>query len=121
MVFHSSVESKSSSALHTQNGKDYELTRIPDFNPSFTDLEDYTGKYFCEELETFYTILVKDSSLFAVHRNLKDIKLSPIEDDTFSGDVFFMGEVAFKKSEKGDINAFTVSNGRTKGIYFQRQ
>ena len=121
LVFHASVESKSSSARHTQNGNDYELTRIPDFNPSFTDLEDYTGKYFCEELETFYTILVKDSSLFAVHRNLKDIKLSPTEDDTFRGDVFFMGEVAFKKSEKGDINAFTVSNGRTKGIYFQRQ
>ena len=104
-----------------QGGSDFELVRIPDFDPSLEELEMYTGKFYCDELETFYTLKIKDSSLIAEHRNLKSIKLEPTEDNTFSGDIFFMSEVAFKKDENGSISAFTVGNGRTKGILFTKQ
>ena len=59
--------------------------------------------------------------MYAMHRNLKDITFSPIENDTFKGDVFFMNEVAFIRDPNGEVNAFSVSNGRTKGIYFKKQ
>jgi CubicO group peptidase (beta-lactamase class C family) len=121
VLFHHLKDDKSEEAVHTQGGSNLLLDRLPPFDPALADLEKYTGKYFSDELETFYTIVVKDSALVAEHRNLKDIKLSPTETDTFSGDIFFMGEVAFKKDNSGKVNAFTVSNGRTKGIYFQRR
>ena len=121
VLFHLIKENKSEEAVHTQGGSDLALKRLPPYDPSLSELQKFTGQYFSEELETFYTIVVKDSTLVAEHRNLKDIKLSPTEEDTFTGDVFFFGEVAFKKDKAGKANAFTVSNGRTKGILFQKR
>ncbi|MCO4822407.1 MAG: beta-lactamase family protein, partial [Flavobacteriaceae bacterium] len=121
VTFNLDSEDISNTAVHVQGGSDFELVRIPDFDPSLEELEMYTGKFYCDELETFYTLKIKDSSLIAEHRNLKSIKLEPTEDNTFSGDIFFMSEVAFKKDENGSISAFTVGNGRTKGILFTKQ
>jgi len=53
-------------------------------------------------------------------RNTPDIKLSAIEEDVHQGDVFFIGEVKFIRDEKGNVGSFTVSNGRTRGIRFDR-
>ena len=121
IVFKLNDDGKSVGALHKQGGKDYEMIKLPPFDPSLYDLKVYEGKYFCDELETFYTIVVKDTAMYAMHRNLKDITFSPIENDTFKGDVFFMNEVAFIRDPNGEVNAFSVSNGRTKGIYFKKQ
>jgi len=121
IVFKLNDDGKSVGALHKQGGKDYEMIKLPPFDPSLEDLKAYEGKYFCDELETFYTIVVKDTAMYAMHRNLKDITFSPIENDTFKGDVFFMNEVAFIRDSNGKINAFSVSNGRTKGIHFKKQ
>lgn len=52
--------------------------------------------------------------------DLEPIELSPVEEDTFSGDVFFIGEVAFMRGPDGAVTGFTVSNGRTKGVQFYR-
>jgi CubicO group peptidase (beta-lactamase class C family) len=121
IVFSIDDDGKSIGALHTQGGTDYEMEKLPPFDPSLKELKVYEGKYFSEELETFYTIVVKDSAMYAVHKNLKDIKFSPVEDDTFSGDIFFMTEAAFKRDTEGQVNAFSVSNGRTKGVLFNKQ
>ncbi len=121
VAFSADDNSKSTGAVHTQGGSDIELTKLSPFAPTPLQLEIYTGKYFSEELETFYTIIVKDSAIVAEHRNLKDIILSPVEEDAFSGDVSFMGDIVFKRNTQGIVNAFTVSNGRTKGIYFEKQ
>jgi CubicO group peptidase (beta-lactamase class C family) len=114
-------EGEVTGAIHTQGGTDYELTKLPPFNPSIEEMSAYEGKFFSEEVETFYKIEVKDSILVASHRNMDDIKLSPTEDDTFGGNVFFMSEVAFQRDAKGVITGFNVSNGRTKGILFEKQ
>ena len=121
IVFKLDKDGKSISATHTQGGKDFEMDKLPAFDPSLDDLKKYEGKYFCEELETFYTVIVKDNAMYATHKNLKDIKFTPIEIDAFKGDVSFMNTVEFKRGSKGGVNAFSVSNGRTKGILFKKQ
>lgn len=121
IVFKLNDDGESVGALHKQGGKVYEMIKLPPFDPSLDALKAYEGKYYCDELETFYTIVVKDTAMYAMHRNLKDITFSPIEDDTFKGDVFFMNEVTFIRDSNGKVNAFSVSNGRTKGIHFQKQ
>ena len=121
IVFNMDGDGKSIGAIHSQGGTDYEMVKLPPFDPSLEDLKVYEGKYFSEELETFYTIKVKDSVMYAVHKNLKDIKFSPVEDDTFSGNVFFMQKAAFKRDTEGEVNGFSVSNGRTKGVLFNKQ
>jgi CubicO group peptidase (beta-lactamase class C family) len=121
ILFSGNEDGEITGATHNQGGKDFEMEKLPPFNPTIDDLRLYEGKFFCEELETFYTIVVKDSMMYATHKNLKDIALSPVEDDTFSGDVFFMSEAAFQRDAGGMINAFAVSNGRTKDIIFLKQ
>ena len=74
LVLNSDEEGNYNLATHTQGGSDLEFIRLPPFDPSLESLADYTGKYFSEELETFYTLTVKDSSLTALHRNMEDIK-----------------------------------------------
>jgi CubicO group peptidase (beta-lactamase class C family) len=108
-------------AVHTQGGEDYVLDRLPPYEASMDDLAEYSGKYFSEELETFYTIKLKDSSLVAGLRNLEDIELATSEKDNFSADVFFIQEMVFKRNEEGTINGFEISNGRTKGVSFVKQ
>ncbi len=121
VVFHPDAEGKYTRATHTQGGSDILLTRMPDYDPSPEALAEYSGKYFSEELETFYTLTVKDSLLIAQHRNLEDIELIPGKADHFNGNVFFFGEIAFERNNGGEVTAFTVSNGRTKGVLFERQ
>jgi len=121
IVFSIDDDGKSIGALHSQGGTDYEMEKLPPFDLSLEELKVYEGKYFSKELETFYTIVVKDSAMYAVHKNLKDIKFSPVEYDTFSGDIYFMTEAAFKRDTEGQVNAFSVSNGRTKGVLFNKQ
>lgn len=108
-------------AVHTQGAEDYVLDRLPPYEASMDDLAEYSGKYFSEELETFYTIRLKDSSLVAGLRNFEDIELSTSEKDNFSADVFFIQEMVFKRNEEGILNGFELSNGRTKGVSFEKQ
>jgi CubicO group peptidase (beta-lactamase class C family) len=108
------------SAIHYQGGNEITLDRLPDYQPDAETLQAFTGRYFSEELETFYEISAKDSLLIASHRNLEPIELSPVEEDNFTGDVFFMGEVTFIRGADGAVIGFTVSNGRTKGVQFDR-
>lgn len=119
--FNINDEGAYNSATHTQGGSDLELSKLPPFNPSLETLAEYTGTYFSEELEIFYTIALEDSTLTAIHRNMEKINLTPADVDSFSGSVLFIGEVAFQRNDKGIIDAFTISNGRTKGVLFERQ
>jgi CubicO group peptidase (beta-lactamase class C family) len=120
-LFKKNGEGKVNMVIHSQGGEDYELVRLPPYEASLNELTEYSGKYFSEELETFYTIKLKDSTLIAELRNFEDIELKTAEKDNFSADVFFIQEMAFKRDERGLINGFEISNGRTKGVSFEKQ
>ena len=107
--------------IHSQGGEDYELERLPPYEASLSELTEYSGKYFSKELETFYTIKLKDSTLIAKLRNFEDIELNTAEKDNFSADAFFIQEMVFNRDEQGAINGFEISNGRTKGVSFEKQ
>jgi len=107
--------------IHSQGGEDYELKRLPPYQASLNELNEYSGKYFSKELETFYTIKLKDSTLIAKLRNFEDIELNTAEKDNFSADAFFIQEMVFNRDEQGTINGFEISNGRTKGVAFDKQ
>jgi CubicO group peptidase (beta-lactamase class C family) len=113
-------QGKVTGAVHIQNGEEVELERLAPYEPSQEVLESYAGKYLSDELETFYTLEVQDSTLMLLIRNVKEIKLSSIKEDVYKGDVFFIGELAFLRDKAGRLTGFTVSNGRTKGIQFDK-
>ncbi len=107
-------------AIHSQGGADYTLDPLAPYDPTPEQLKAFEGKYLSKELETFYTLEVRDTLLMVLIRNTKEIKLSPLDEDSFKGDIYFISEINFLRDESGWVNAFTVSNGRTKGILFER-
>jgi CubicO group peptidase (beta-lactamase class C family) len=51
---------------------------------SAADLSGYAGVYWSEELETEYTVRVRDGKLFAVHAHHGEFGLTPVTKDRFS-------------------------------------
>ncbi|MFC1529506.1 serine hydrolase domain-containing protein [Gemmatimonadota bacterium] len=104
-----------------QNGENH-ATRLADdssagWKPSVEDLADFKGRYFSEELETFYTIEVKEERLVVFHRRLDDATLTAGVEDTFSGGGLTF---SFERDRNGQVIGFYVANGRTRDVRFER-
>ena len=108
-------------AVHSQGGTDYQLEAVPPYEPSMEELQAYEGRYYSKELDVFYKLEVQDTTLVVLLRNTKEIELSVIKEDVYTGDVFFIGELAFLKDPAGRVSGFTLANGRTRGIQFLKQ
>ena len=95
-------------------------TRLADWDPAIADLEKYTGRYFSDELETFYTVAVGDEGLLIKHRRLEDIELTPKVEDSFNA-TFPIAEVEFVRGDNGSVTGMMVSNIRTRNVRFEEQ
>ncbi|RLD99901.1 MAG: hypothetical protein DRJ13_09355 [Bacteroidetes bacterium] len=109
-----------SGAVHTQGGQKFELERVPPYEPTVEELQAFTGKFFSKELETFYTLEMRDTTLTLLIRNTKEIELSALKEDNFKGDIYFIGELVFQRDASGQVTGFTAANGRTRGIWFEK-
>ncbi|HLE31492.1 MAG TPA: hypothetical protein VJB38_02660, partial [Bacteroidota bacterium] len=88
------------------------------WKPTLTELARYAGRYFSQELETFYVVSLKDSSLVAYHRGLGDIFLIPgTKEGQFQGNQFALQSVQFAAS--GSILEMLASNGRVRNLRFR--
>ena len=106
--------------LH-QNG-DNHATRLEDeeaeaWEPTAEDLADFAGRFFSEELETFYTFTVEDGDLVLHQRRLDRAELEPGEEDRFSGGGL---SFAFERDRNGQVIGFYLSNVRTRDVRFGR-
>ena len=108
--------------LHQSAGLDLLTTRLagdaPDqWEPVAEDLADFTGRFFSEEIETFYTFAVKDDELVMHQRRRDMVALTPGEQDNFSGAGM---SFAFERDRNGQVIGFYVSNVRTRDVRFGR-
>jgi hypothetical protein len=117
ITFHMNEDMTADSLTLHQNGN--HIARKIEWNPSAEELEQYTGTYYSEEISTVYTLIVDDESLSLEHYQMDPIQLSPGTEDEFSGG-FPVGNISFIKNDSGDITGFTISNGRTRGVLFNR-
>lgn len=121
LTFLTDDQGKVTGAVHSQGGAEYNLEAVPPYEPSMEELQTYTGRYFSKELDVFYRLEIQDSSLLLKIRNTEEIELSPIREDLYKGNVFFIGELEFLRDSRGSVSGFEVSNGRTAGIAFERR
>ena len=108
-------------AMLHQNG-DRHATRLGDdapeeWEPTEGDLAGFAGRFFSEELETFYTFAVEDGSLVMRQRRLGRIELEPGEEDNFSGGNLLF---TFERDRNGVLIGFYLSNGRSRDVRFGR-
>jgi CubicO group peptidase (beta-lactamase class C family) len=83
------------------------------------DLASFTGRYFSEELETYYDLSVEDGKLVIRHRRFGPVALTHTNGDNFSG-TLPVTQVAFRRDEQGNVTGFDAGNGRARGIIFKK-
>ncbi len=85
------------------------------------DLPQYAGAYWSDELETQYTIVLKEGKLVADHAHHGEIALTPLAKDQFRGATFFTQEVNFVRDGAGRVTAMTIGGGRVAAVKFARR
>ncbi|MBX2821152.1 MAG: serine hydrolase, partial [Rhodothermaceae bacterium] len=120
LTFHREVDGSVKSLTLHQNGH-HIANRLADepWKPSEADLASYSGRYFSEELETFYDVMVEDSALVITQRRLDNINLTPTKEDLFRGS-YPIVEVTFTRDDAGSVDGLLVSNVRSRGIRFDK-
>jgi CubicO group peptidase (beta-lactamase class C family) len=83
------------------------------------DLTSYTGRYFSEELETFYDLSVEDGKLVIRHRRFGPVTLTHSTGDSFTG-TLPVTDLVFRRDAQGNVTGFDAGNGRARGIVFNK-
>lgn len=83
------------------------------------DLTIFAGRYFSEELETFYDLRVEDGKLVIRHRRFGPVPLTHTNGDSFSG-TLPISQVVFRRDAEGNVTGFDAGNGRARGIMFKK-
>jgi CubicO group peptidase (beta-lactamase class C family) len=97
---------------------DHPGKRVAEERPAAAELSSFAGRYFSEELETFYDLSVKDGQLVINHRRFT-APLTRTDGDTFSG-TLPVSQVIFRRDAQGNITGFEAGNGRARGIIFKK-
>ena len=83
-------------------------------------LTEFEGDYYTEELDTTYTIGVRDDGLVARHIRHNDILLT-YADGHFHGNTWFFPEIHFTRDDTGHVTGFKLTGGRVKNLHFERK
>lgn len=102
--------------LRGLNGSSF--TRVDNWNPDESELTDFKGDYYSNELETTYHVVIKDKKLTINHRWLGDLHLVPISKDFFKTNLGF--HVYFFRNEEGKIAKLSMNSSRTLNVVFDR-
>lgn len=125
VTFHRDTQGRAATLTLHQNGNQ-KATRVVGepvraWAPTSAELAAYAGRYFSDELETFYDVTVKDGKLLIAHRRMTAATLTPGARETFTGtggaaNVTF----SFERDRNGQVIAFYAGNGRARDIRFAR-
>jgi CubicO group peptidase (beta-lactamase class C family) len=118
VTFHLNEDATADSLTLHQNGN--HIAKKVDFTLAPDEMAEYTGRYYSNEIETSYTIVLKDEELVMQHYQLEDdLKLDPTHKDQFGSEMPIQ-TLEFIRGEDGEIVGFNASNGRTKDVFFRK-
>lgn len=119
--FERNADGKVTGLTLVQNGRRH-ATRLEEaapepWKPTPAELDAFAGRYFSEELETFYTLAIEDGALVVRQRRLDEFRLRPGEVDRFTGGSFTF---TFERDRNRRVIGFYLANGRTRDVRFER-
>jgi CubicO group peptidase (beta-lactamase class C family) len=118
VTFHAAADG-GISALTLHQAGDHRAERLADVEEAPVDLTQYEGRYFSEELETFFELVVEDEALVIRHRRFGPAPLTMAERDRFTGSLP-VTTMDFERDGNGAITGFRAGNGRAVDIWFER-
>lgn len=142
--FHRNEDGEVEGVTLMQGGQNQRATRLDGaaaevWEPHADEFSDFVGRYFSEELETFFDVTLqvpggdaeagateeegtgdgveKAPYLVLEHRRLDDVTLTPDAEDTFSGGSLTL---SFERDRNGEVIGFYMSNVRTRDVRFAK-
>jgi len=113
LVFHAD----SALTLH-QGGAALLARRVAELDPAVA-LDDFEGRYYSAEFETFYTVAAREGELVMEHRRRDPVRLTPAGDSVFVGPFPFF-RVTFQRGEDGSVTGFLADAIRARDLHFER-
>lgn len=121
LLFQRDENGKVTRVIFYYYGQEMPATRIESATHLVPDeMTEFVGEYYSEELDTKYSLILKEGKLVAQHSKLDDIPLTYLEFDQFDGGVWFMQQIDFIRDENSKIVGFHVSSGRVKNLRFDK-
>lgn len=87
---------------------------------SNTNLKDFEGKFYSEELNTDYSSKARNGKLVLSHTRLSDAELTETGKDKFAGNIEFAVEVEFLRDKDNAVTGFKISNFGAKNVRFDK-
>jgi CubicO group peptidase (beta-lactamase class C family) len=104
--------------LH-QNGET-PMRRMEEWTPDKKELSQFVGRYYSDELETFYSIAFEEDELYVKHRRHGNFALTPKERNSFGSNRWYLGDLKFADDVDGKFKSLSMSNGRVRHLKFKR-
>src|SRR5688572_748478 len=117
ITFNEAADGPAEGLTFHQEG-DHPGKRVAEARPT-VDLASFAGRYFSEELETYYDLSVENGQLVIRHRRFGPVQLTQTDRDSVSGSLP-VSQVVFRRDAQGNITGFEAGNGRARGILFQK-
>ena len=102
------------------NGEEVIALRVPDFDPTKTNLSQFTGDFYSKELSTSYSMVLDSGKLIARHFRTGDVLMNLTKPDQFSGNKWYFRNVVFTRDSNGKITGCNVSGGRVRNLKFEK-
>lgn len=87
--------------------------------PTAAALAEYAGVYYSEELDTRYTVVVKDGKLAMRRRKFEDTPLKPKSADEFTA--ANAGSIKFTRDAQKRVAGFEINAGRVRNLRFTKE
>ena len=104
--------------LH-QNGN-HPATRVESLAPETISREQFVGRYYSPELETFYHIKLKGDTLKLVHVHHGEADLKVVSKDRLQAPWWWVQQIDMVRDESGSITGMKMTNGRVTNLRFQK-
>jgi CubicO group peptidase (beta-lactamase class C family) len=92
--------------------------RMEPFSPAEEALKEYAGRYYSDELDTRYDLIMKSGALHVQIGHNDETPVMPLKRDFFSAGDF--AKIKFLRDGNGAITGLTVSTGRVKNLKFSK-
>ena len=120
-TFDFDADGTTSTGTLVQSGLEISMRRVETSALAEEALRAYVGRYYSAELETFYEVAAEDGGLVLRHIEMAEpLAMQHTDGDEFSTAVVFLNTIAFQRGPNGAVTGFTVANGRTRGVLFEK-
>lgn len=107
-------------SFHSKEGRIMVALKISSNELERISLKEYVGKYYSDELSTFYSFVLEQGKLIVQHQKHNDISLKLLEPDFLVGKSNFFKDVEVVRNTQQEVLGIKVTSGQVKDLWFKK-